>query len=136
MKTTSTAPQWAIDLVIQVCKDYNRALPKKFQWYNTKDTHTSGHASYHGVKIHISAGIDDWEHNPVVLHELSHHIVSKTKAGKRVGHSKRFWELFWELSERYGNVSLSYNRDVTLAREWRPNTRAKALIAYDKLPIK
>lgn len=134
MKVTKTAPEWATNLVIQVCAEYKRSLPKVFQWYNTKDKHTSGHASYYGKKIHISAGKDDWEHKPVLLHELSHHIVSKTAKGKKRGHDKRFWELFWELSELYGSVELSYKRDVEMAREWRPGTRTKALVAYDKLP--
>jgi len=134
MKTTKTCPQWAIELVTEVCKDYKRATPKKFQWYNASHKHTSGHAKYDGSKIHISAGQDNWEHNPVLLHELSHHIAGQTKRGR--GHNKRFWELFWELSQSYGDVRLSYKRDVELATEWRPGTRIKASIAYDKLPKK
>lgn len=135
MKVTKTAPRWATELVTQVCADYKRSKPVKFQWYNTKHKHTSGHASYYGRKIHISAGTDGWEHNPVLLHELSHHIVSKTRRGKKRGHDIKFWSLFWELSEQYGNVELSYKRDVELARKWRPESRAKALVAYDRRPI-
>jgi hypothetical protein len=131
MKATKTAPEWATNLVIQVCAEYNRKQPKSFQWYRTKSKSTSGRASYDGSRIHISAGTDEWEHKVVLIHELSHHINAKSKRGR--GHNKRFWELFWELSELYGSTKLSYKRDVEMAREWRPKTRVKATETYDRL---
>lgn len=134
MKTTKTAPQWAIELVEQVCKDYRRKLPRKLQWFNTKRQHTSGYTRYDGSKIHISAGKDEWEHKPVLLHELTHQVIAKTRKGQSENHSMRFWRLLFEFGERYKCVELIRQRDIALATEWRPGTRKKAQIAYDQLP--
>lgn len=130
MKSSKTAPEWAVNLMIQVCADYNRALPKKFQWFNRSRQETCGHVSFHQNKLHVAAGKDDWQHKPVLLHELAHWIMGKTSKGRKAGHNKKFWQLFWELNETYGSLELAYERDVKLAREWRPNTRAWAVNTY------
>lgn len=128
MKTSIKTPDWAISLVEQVCRDYKRKLPGKFQWYVSSHKSTSGRASYDGRRIHISAGTDDWEHRVVLLHELAHHVNAK---GGKHGHTKRFWLLLCELSEKYGDINLTYKRDVELTRQWRPGTRVTALEAFD-----
>lgn len=138
MKTTHTAPAWSIQLVQQVCADYKRALPDKLSWYDKNRVHTSGHTKYarwHGLnQIHISAGKDEWEHRVVVLHELAHHIMGKTRKGTLQGHSLKFWRLLFDLAINYGNVDDLYKRDIELAQGWRPGTRKLATVAYDELP--
>lgn len=127
MKTTSTAPTWAVELVVEVCAAYKRRTPDLLQWYATKEKYSSGHASYSGKKIHISAGTDEHEQRVVLLHELAHHILAKRG---RQGHSKRFWELFIELNIKHGDIKKAYWRDVEMATKFRPGTRVKAIEAF------
>lgn len=134
MKSSKTAPVWAVNLVTQVCSDYKRALPMKFQWYNRNRKHSCGHTMYDGSKVHVAAGTDEWEHRPVLLHELTHHLISKTRKGRKAGHSLGFWKLYFELNAKYANIEDAYKRDIELATEWRPGTRRKAIMAYDLLP--
>lgn len=121
MKVTKTCPQWAIDLVTKVCKDYKRALPKQLQWYQSdlRDK-SSGHAGW--GKIHITAGCDELDSRLVLLHELAHHITQKTQKVKRryayhsrnsrvfEGHSIRFWRLAVTLYKENG-VDMEYAFD-------------------------
>ena len=130
MTSSKTAPQWAVDLLIQVCSDYRRALPKQFQWFNRSCQASCGHVNYTVRKLHVAGGTDEWQHKPVLLHELTHWLMGKTQKGRQAHHNKRFWELYWKLNEEYGNLELAYKRDVVLARAWRPNTRAWALNTY------
>lgn len=137
MKASKTAPHWAIDLVHQVCSDYKRKLPGLLQWYNVQRGSASGYTWFNGKKIHISACHDDTENKIVLLHELAHHIVSKTRKGKREGHSLRFWRLVFELSQRYGTgVDETYKREVesyVIKRYLNPSYRAKAVWAYEEI---
>lgn len=116
-------PQWAVDFVQQVCKDYKRALPLEFKWINDHHSNwSSGWTAYDGSKILIRAGHDGYDQELVILHELAHHIVSKSK--KKLGHSIKFWKLAFELYDRYG-IELGY----ALYRE--EGYRAKATQAYN-----
>lgn len=127
MKTQSTTPDWAVELVKEVCKAYHRAAPKQFSWYNTKNEFSSGYTWYFKSKIHVSAGTNDAEARTVLLHELSHWILTKRKP---VGHTVKFWQLFVELNKQYGDINEAYKRDVEVATMWRPNTRAKAIQVF------
>jgi hypothetical protein len=133
MKSSKTAPAWAINLVTQVCSDYKRALPKQFQWYQSRDrkiheytikasVKSSGHAGF--GKIHVSAGSDEQDQRLVLLHELAHHITQKRQTVKRryayrprnkrvfEAHSIRFWRLAVELYERYDmDMDYAFNRE-------------------------
>ena len=124
MKTTKTAPVWAVKLTEQVCKDYKRKTPYKLQWYNrTRRTFTSGFTRWGGKEIHISAGSDGYDQELVLLHELAHYLVMKTKKGRKESHSLRFWRLAFELYDRYG-IDLNY-------AIWREeHYRTKATWAY------
>lgn len=130
MKATLSTPQWAVDLVTQVCRDYNRSLPKKLQWYRSSSSRwSSGFTYYNGSKIHITAGSDEYDQELVLLHELTHHIVSKTRKGKRESHSIRFWRLAFELYERYGiELGYAYYREE--------GYKAKATWAYQEVLAK
>lgn len=134
MQTTATCPDWAIELVTQACKDYKRSLPTKLQWYQTANEHSSGHVDYACTRMHVTAGNQKWECRAVLIHELAHYLLGKTKWGRKQRHSIHFWRLYWQLAERYGSVAENYERDVTLARQWRPNTNAWAIHTYAELP--
>ena len=122
------APTWAQELVMQVCEDYKRAKPTEFRWRNMKTRRSSsGHWNWtqlynwrngsrhlRGViqtKITISAGTTGKDHKEVLLHELAHHIVAKTRQGRKAGHPVRFWKLHYELCKRYG-VEPDHDRNV------------------------
>lgn len=122
MKASKTTPAWALELTQEVCRDYKRALPKRLQWYNRNDWSKSGGTCWRD-KIHISAGDDEYDQVLVLLHELAHHIVNKTKP--RVGHTIRFWRLAFELYERYGI-------DLGVALEREEDYRKKATWAYQE----
>lgn len=100
-----SAPDWATQLTRQVCKDYKRKLPKVV-WWQMKRQHKSSGRAGHG-RVHISAGSDATDQRLVLLHELAHHLVQKSRKGRRESHSMRFWRLTFELYERYG-VDLDY----------------------------
>lgn len=124
MKTSKTMPDWAVELVKQVCKDYNRTLPARVQWYRRRfRKHTSGFTRWGGKEIHISAGSDEYDQELVLLHELAHYLVMRTKKGRHESHSIRFWRLAFELYDRYG-IELGY----AIYRE--EHYRTKATWAY------
>lgn len=104
MKTSKTAPVWAVALTEQVCKDYGRALPKRLQWFNRNRQEYSQGTTWPN-KIHISAGSHGHDQELVLLHELAHHVANKNKPHQ--GHTIRFWRLAFELYERYG-IELGY----------------------------
>lgn len=147
MKTTYSTPQWAIELVEQVCKDYARSKPLELQWFdrtqNTKrmyiEHHEDGRRTWqtepirsssgttwaYRQKIHISAGSDVKDQKLVLLHELAHHILNKTKKGRGQGHTTKFWKLAFELYERYGiDMKTAFNREK--------GYRATAAKVYEK----
>lgn len=146
MQTTSTTPDWAVELVKQVCKERRRALPSKLQWYDRSKSkkvfrtfnedgsrslqirnqkYTSG-TTWGSGKIHISAGTDVQDQRLVLLHELAHHLLNKTKKSRLQGHTIRFWRLAFELYHQYG-VDLAY------AYEREKNYKKKATVAYLEL---
>lgn len=126
MQTSSTMPQWAIDLVTQVCKDYKRRLPYRVDWYNSnKDgkQYTNGTTWTYEDRIFIRAGFDKYDQELVLLHELAHYIIAKSKRGLREGHSLRFWKLAFELYFKYG-----IEPEYAIYRE--ENYKAKATKGY------
>lgn len=139
-----TAPDWAIELVDTVCKDYHRSKPTILKWRNSKFESTSGTTwspggkpmySYRRLKngdikkfrnkgeIRIRAGKSIEDQRLVLLHELAHHIAGKSK--KR-GHDKKFWDLAFELYRTYG-VELEY----AFKRE--KDYKVGAVLAYNRI---
>jgi len=103
-------PQWAQDLVNQVCRDYELNVPFKFTWRKTNRQETSGRSwndddgvSKSGRKynakyaIQISQGWDEMHCKLVLLHELAHQIMPA-----RESHSEAFWKCAYSLYRRYG----------------------------------
>lgn len=137
----SQIPTWANRLIKQVCKDYRRKLPV-VQWYDCSNTRnhssgrtwhwrgravsrSSGYVWRHWNKIHISAGADEQDQKLVLLHELAHHIMNKTRKGSKAHHSQKFWELAFELYDQYGiDLEYAYDRER--------HYRVKATTAYNK----
>jgi predicted metal-dependent hydrolase len=81
------------------------------------------------AKIHVSAGTDDRSHRYVLLHELAHYILHRSRKGRGECHSLRFWRLAFELYGKYGvDVEYAYSKEK--------HYRAKAKWAYDELKEK
>ena len=129
MKITGNAPEWAIDLMTQVLKDYNRGVPSEFSWRGTSSRFSNGNTrapykyfkvtkngkrqqvNYWG-RVHVRAGERLDDQKLVLLHELAHHILNKTPAGRRQGHTIKFWKLCFELYDRYGvDMEFAYSRE-------------------------
>lgn len=143
MKIVGDAPEWAIELVKQVCKDYNRALPGELKWSNTSYPLSSGTTSYCKTttgkpiyhrkktgrlivfrgKISMVAGTQEENQKLVLLHELAHWIVTRSKG---MGHNNRFWHKAFELYERYGV-------DRMYAFDGEKNYRKQAITVFQKL---
>ncbi len=142
MKIVGKAPEWATELFKQVCKDYNRGLPSQFAWRNANRDSSSGvtRSSWYkkGVKtksgklkfvqwygeVSVRAGRDEQDQKLVLLHELAHHIVGRSKTGRGQGHTMKFWKLAFELYDRYG-----VDMDYAIGRE--KNYKAYATVAYE-----
>ena len=143
MKISGNAPEWATELFVTVCKDYNRGLPSTFKWANCNRKCSSGVTrpswytymrrtkggklvkTRHYGEVSVRAGSDEQDAKLVLLHELAHHIVGRTISGRRQGHSMKFWRLAFELYERYG-VDMEY----AFGRE--KGYKAKATVAYEQ----
>lgn len=146
------APLWAVELTNQVCTDYHRKSPnldwhqrrdrkyKRWQHGQTEDggrylqrvtivqpagQYTSG-TTWPSGRVLVRAGTDAADAKLVLLHELAHHILNKTRSGRRQGHSIRFWRLAFQLYQRYG-VDLDY----AFSRE--KDYKVKATQAYQEL---
>ncbi len=141
MTQTSTAPAWAVAMIEEVCKDYNRALPKQFSWYNTKSKDSSGRTYMSGKRLHVSAGTDVADQKLMLIHELAHHILAKTRTGRKAHHSLKYWRLHFELADKYGDgAEKHYEREYVAFNVWRTmlgsEQRAKAKWAYDERKVK
>lgn len=128
MKITGKAPEWATELMTEVLKDYNRDVPTEFSWRNTSSQYSNGstlapHRYKHLVngkyrivnyrgRVHVRAGQNLDDQRLVLLHELAHHILNKTPAGRQQGHTIKFWKLAFELYDRYGvEMDFAYSRE-------------------------
>lgn len=140
-------PQWAIDLVKQVCDDHNRGLPGELRWRNTDNSFSSGcchyakdrrgnlkwtykisrSGTYKRVRdtgyIQISAGTNLDGQRIVLLHEIGHWLTAR-KRGKE-GHTVRFWRIAWDLYHQY-----SANIEQALKSE--SNYKKFASVVYSK----
>lgn len=78
----------------------------------------------HYGEVCVRAGSSEQDQKLVLLHELSHHLVGRTPAGRRQGHSMKFWKLAFELYENYGvDMDYAFNREK--------GYKAKATQAYE-----
>lgn len=132
-----TKPE-ALELIAQVCSDYHRAQPDVINWRVSKShRYSSGHwQPYYAprkswrsplkprAKLVITAGTGGSDHKETLLHELAHHLIGRTKAGRRVGHPVRFWKLHYELCNHYGVDTPDHKRNV--------NYKAKAEVGRNK----
>ena len=50
VKATQNTPDWAVSLVEQVCKGYNRAKPADLVWHNSKHVKSGGVTYYAKTK--------------------------------------------------------------------------------------
>lgn len=133
MKIDGDPPQWALDLIEQVCSDYNRAKPGKLIWRFKNRSSSSGQTHYgkygsggqrkeyvrlkNGKTkwspdrgyIKIGAGIDKKDCELVLLHELGHWTAYRTKSK---GHTVHFWKRAFELYQRYGvDMEFAFKRE-------------------------
>jgi len=124
MKVKGNAPQWAIDLIEQVCKENSRKLPLTLRWMNLNRKSSSGTFYWYTETITIRAGTDKEDVKHVILHELGHHLNAKSRKHRRKGHTVRFWKIAMSLYEQYGDMSYSVKREK--------NYRAFSQVVYER----
>jgi hypothetical protein len=88
-------PEWATDLIRQVCED-ERRRPPKVTWYERGEAWSSGVTYKAEGRVHVTAGCEEIDAQLVLLHELAHWLAPATW-----GHNRRFWELAWRLYGTY-----------------------------------
>lgn len=95
-------PEWASDLIRQVCEAEGRR-PPKITWYQRNESSSSGCTYKSEGRIHVTAGTDDVDARLVLLHELAHWF-----APPKWNHTRQFWGLAWRLYDVYMPEHLPY----------------------------
>lgn len=105
----SAPPQWASELVAQVCEYERRAFPPRLVWRRAHPRHghprqhgSSGRTDFDGNRIVVTAGSSTKDARLVLLHEMAHAL-----SPIREHHGPLFWAKAWDLYERFG-VPLVY----------------------------
>jgi hypothetical protein len=93
-------------------------------WYNGRGRLSSGHATWDGREIHITAGTDVWDVQLVVLHELAHYLTrTRGRRGKRIeAHTIRFWRTAVALYAKWGDADFM---EYAACREWAYKLKAR-----------
>lgn len=107
MKSSNNTPQWAIDLIVKVCKENNRKLPEELRWSNRSREGSNGTYSWYRERIIIRAGTTRETAEHVLLHELAHHLNARCKTYRGQGHTVRFYKIAFKLYKEYGNIERS-----------------------------
>lgn len=144
-------PQWAAELVTQVCTSHGKRKPRLVwkrasyriwrggQLVRKPSRHSSGSYSGGYHRILVRQGQDPIDARLVLLHELAHAMVprkqkaaaySNYKYSVSRGHDKRFWTKAWRLYAKYG-IPIEYAKK----REWPYMVKAKAAY-YEVKPYK
>lgn len=121
----STAPQWALDLIEQVCRDEGREVRPNLIWRHRRALKNHGSSGYCAVdlsRIVVTAGGPRHEQKLVLLHELAHWLRPRTQRSED-WHSDAFWIKAFELFRRY-KVPIRYAK-------WREtNYKKGAIVGY------
>lgn len=130
MKVVGKAPQWAVDLLTEICEENNRSLPGEFKWITGSSKCSSGSTFYtkskagrqlyfyrklgNGTskrtpfrgKILVNAGTSEEDAKHTLLYEIAHWIATRNKS---IGHTVHFYKIAFRLYEKY--ELLEYSRD-------------------------
>lgn len=135
-EVSNAMPEWASQLVIQVCADYGKPVPV-VRWSNSRARKmcrwSSGRAwshqkpsTNHRWQVSICAGNVESDVRIVLLHELAHWL-----APDAWHHNYGFWQLAWELFGRYG-----CDYDECMEREGAYRKKGKEVgAAADRIPF-
>jgi hypothetical protein len=110
-------PQWALEIVKEVCAEYHREVPKiKWGKRRANGFESSGrYIRYKEGTIQVSVGRDNHE-KQVLLHELSHHVNTNG------GHGSSFYIILKRLLVKYDCLTEEYKK--------RQNNYRKSSIPY------
>ena len=99
-KTVET-PEWALELLVQLQKEYKFA-PLMLVWGVHKGTHRfKGHCSFDHIQIAVGDNASMDLQRRTLLHEIAHAIRDDYHR-KGNSHTVAFYELAFELYERFG----------------------------------
>lgn len=115
-------PNWATELLQQVCKDESRSFKKspKFNWgYSRVSKFSSGHYNPRSNVIRVVQGTSGEDHKQVLLHEICHWLTRPRGSTKRVffygerrkkknWHGKKFYVKLNQLLTRYDCLTTAY----------------------------
>jgi predicted metal-dependent hydrolase len=90
---------WQAEVLVDVAKLHNRTNYPKLKWRNGSSHWTSGRFKKRNKTIVVTAGKDDKQHLPVLLHELAHWLTPRSRA-----HGRRFWQVAFDLYKRYSVI--------------------------------
>lgn len=113
-------PNWATELLEQVCKDENRSKKPKIKWSSCKTRKSSsGRYNPRTNTIKVRVGTSGEDHKQVFLHEICHWLTRPRGSRKIIyfygerrkklnWHGKRFYLKLNQLLTRYDCLTQKY----------------------------
>lgn len=104
------APEWATELLLQVCKDEGRSKKPKLSWGYSKSKYrrgSSGHFEPWSNTIRVMDHEYSTDQRQVFLHEICHWLI-QPRGKSRAVHGKRFYLKLSQLLSRYDCLTQEY----------------------------
>jgi hypothetical protein len=95
-------PQWASDMVREVCHEYERDLPELVCRQSRIIAETSGSMTRTQNRIVVTFGTQGHDHRQVLLHELAHYL------NRKGGHGQEFYTILKRLLVQYNCLTEEY----------------------------
>jgi len=97
-----TAPQWALDLVAEVCADAGAGAPL-LSWRTRRGEASTGLARRADGLVAVRAGSDPLDQRLTLLHELAHWLTpAGRRRGRSIHHGRAFYAIAFDLYRRHG----------------------------------
>ena len=113
MWTRATVPQWAVDLVNEVCTA-RRRRPAHIRSWMVKNNRpwSTGFCRDDDRSICIVQGFDEVNARTVLVHELAHYLTPVNH-----DHDKLFWRRCWELHLAYSDLADAWRCESTYMKK-------------------
>ena len=102
---SGSAPGWAVELALLVCKEAGIAPPRVLRWRRADRDLSTGLTRHHARSIAVTAGRDPDDARHTVLHELGHWLTPepprRRRRGQAVHHGRAFYAVALDLYARY-----------------------------------
>lgn len=98
-----TPPDWAADLVADVCREAGVAAPR-LSWRRRAGGHSTGLTRRADGAVAVRAGTDAVDQRLTLLHELAHWLapLERRRRGRTTHHGRDFYEIAFALYRRHG----------------------------------